>query len=617
MKSKSLLRRTRFLPGESLASLLERLTRLNYYAHPGVIGQICHQHAEHSYQLDNVIRPQSAQTFALLGQLSGIGPEALFAASDHRFAPTLIAPGKAQVFMPWSDGASKQIVTKANVHHQLCYFRNMQFCPLCLQESAYHRLAWTPVAAAVCLQHQCLLLDQCPQCGKKVSVTELINTLCKACEANLRRGPIVSVAGDELGLLSQQAIQHWLSVAPAPVLPPGRTLPNHPPNVMYHLLGNLRQNLTECQDDWSNLPEPLADLSAQFPEQFNRRKRMSPREAYYLYRAALRGVLDWPQGLGAFLDAYSQRNPKTQASSKLHIRLGTFWHWSQKDWQGPEFQFVRHGLVDYLMTRDIPFPQAMLWRHRDVPWFIEQTGLWTPEHAAQALGISIQGLHRFFPNGPLDQCLWPHSYPGQPMFQREKVLSIQRQWKTGLPLTHACYWLGLSEQQVVTLVRLGSLAIECGLDNPDHTAWILNRQSVEAFFEAVTSRLARYPGCPHKLASLYQITYWTSHAGVDDGMLLKGVAEGLLTGYQREPTIRSLANVCFLLAKPFALSDAIYAQRGWISDHTFARQKGISVQVILDWVDAGLIEPVAIFISGAFFESQQIEQLAAEHLPAV
>lgn len=614
---KPLLRRTPLLPGESLASLLERLARLNYYTRPNVIGQICYQHLERFYQLDNVIRPQAAQTFALLGQLSGIGPEALFAASDHRFAPTLTAPDKTQDRMPWLDGASKQIVTRANAHRQLCYFRNVQFCPLCLQESAYHRLAWTPVAAAVCLQHQCLLLDQCPQCGKRVSVTELINTRCKACEANLRQGPAVSVAGDELGLLSQRAVQHWLSVAPAPVLPPSHTLPHHPANVMYHLLGKLLHNLIDCQDDWSNLPEPLADLSAQFPERYNRQKRMSPRDAYYLYRAAFRGVLDWPQGLGASLDAYSQRNPKAQDSPKPHIRLGAFWHWSQKDPQDPEFQFVRHALVDYLMTRDIPFPQKMLWRYRNAPWFIEQTGLWDPERTAQALGISIQELHGFFSEGLLDQCLWPHSRPGRPMYQREKVLSIQRQWKTGFPLLHACHWLGLSEQQVVTLVRLSSLTVESGLDNPDPTAWVLDRQSVEAFFDAVTRRLTLYQGRPRKIAPLDRAAYWTKYVGVDGAMLLKGVVEGVLTGYKREPTINSLASVCFPYVKPFALSDAIYAQRGWISENTFVRQKGIDIQVVLDWENAGLIEPVAVFPAGAFFESQQIEQLAAEHLPAV
>lgn len=614
MKQPLFLQRTRLLPGESLPSLLERLTRLNHYPNSGIIDWICHERTDRASKAYKATRPSSIQTFLFLSQLSGISPDTLFAASDHRFAPALTAPGQTKVFMPWMDGESKQIVTKSILSRRLCSVFSTQFCPLCLAESAYHRLSWTPVAATICLQHQCLLLERCPGCGKEVSMQEVVDKYCRTCEADLSRGSTISVVGDELGILSQQVIQHWLSVAPAPTLPLGRTLPNHPPNILYHFLDKLRQILIECQDDWSNLPEPLADLSKQIPERSDATKRMSPRDAYYLYRAAFRGILDWPQGLDAFLHAYSQRNPKSQASSRLNIRLGTFWRWSQRDWLDPEFEFVQQGLVHHLMSRDIPFPQSMLQCYKDVSWFIEQTDLWTQERTMQTLGISIQVLRRFLPDGPLGQCLWLGGTPRQPMFKRETVLSVKRQWETGLPLKHACYWLGLLESQVVELVQLGSLTVECGLDSPDYADWVLHWQSVEAFFEAVAGQLTQYQGLPHEIASLNQIVYWTSHAGIDGATLLKSVADGILTGYKREPTIHSLANVCFLEAKPFALAETIYAQRGWISTCTFAQKTGIDTQVVEEWVSAGLIEPVAKFVYDKLFERQEIEQLAAEHL---
>ncbi|MCP4539485.1 MAG: hypothetical protein GY832_20305 [Chloroflexi bacterium] len=183
-----------------------------------------------------------------------------------------------------------------------------------------------------------------------------------------------------------------------------------------------------------------------------------------------------------------------------------------------------------------------------------------------------------------------------------------------MPLKHACYWLGLLESQVVELVQLGSLTVECGLDSPDCADWVLNWQSVKAFFDGVAGQLTQYQGWLHKIASLNQTVYWTSLAGIDSAMLLKSVADGILTGYKREPTIHSLAHVCFLDAKPFALVETIYAQRGWISTCTLAKKTGIDTQVVEEWVSAGLIEPVAKFVYDKLFDLQEIEQLAAEYL---
>jgi hypothetical protein len=110
------------------------------------------------------------------------------------------------------------------------------------------------------------------------------------------------VASDEAGIFSQQVIQHWLSVAPAPQLPRDAVLPEQPPDVLYCLLDGLRLSLCVCHTDWPNLPDPLAGLAAQIGEVPSSRTRPSPTDAYYLYRAAFQGICPWPQGLYAFFD---------------------------------------------------------------------------------------------------------------------------------------------------------------------------------------------------------------------------------------------------------------------------------------------------------------------------
>jgi hypothetical protein len=427
----SLLRRTQLLPGESLPSLLERLAQLNYYPHSGVLGWICRERIGDSAPQNNIARPKQAQTFFQLAQLTQISPDELFAASDHRFAPILTSPERVPVLMLWPEESPKATMTSALAHRRLTPTSAARFCPLCLKTSAYHRLSWIPTAAAICLQHQCLLAHQCPQCRNRVSVAEIVKRCCKTCQADLSTAHVVSVADDAMGILSQQAIQHWLSLASAPALPDGYTLPQHPPAVLYRLLYDLCRGLIACQKEWPRLSVPLDSLDERVSVPIHLYRQLTPSQAFYLYRAAFTGILNWPQGLFQFLDAYAQRNITSQTSSRATIRLGPLWcRWLWKAWRCSQFEFLHQCLVDYLMARGISLPYPLLEYFKERPWFIARTGLWSAERTAQALDISIQGLRQFLSDGPLSKCLWPDSRPSAPLFERDKVLAVKHEWET-------------------------------------------------------------------------------------------------------------------------------------------------------------------------------------------
>ena len=608
-----LLRRSELLPGESLPSLLERLARFNYYHHAGVIAWICRDRAGDCSR-DYFARPRRLQTFRQLAHLTLTSADKLFAASDHRFAPVLAPPGQAQTVMLWSDGEPRPMVTSGVVRYQLRSSTAVQFCPLCLQEAAYHRLSWVPVAAAICLEHQCLLVHHCPRCGKRMSVAEIVRRTCQACRADPSTGQPVSVAGDDLGVLSQQVIQWWLSIAPPPELPPGCTLPSRHPAVIYHLLGILRGALLACQDGWPRLPDPLGALSGQIKERLNPREKMSPESAYYLFRAAFQGVLNWPQGFHRFLDAYSRRNPQARTSSSLTGRLGRLGtHEFRSLWRHPECEYAEQGLASYLVTRNIPFPQMMINRYRNAPAVAERAGLWTQERAAKALGISASLLGRLFQPGPLIECLPPSSIADLSLLERDRVLAVKKQWKSGLSMNHVCRWLGLTQWEVVRLAALGALVVERGSKNDDGADWTFNRQSVVAFFETVAENLTLYHGHPDNLIFLAEAAFLTQEVGVDSAMLLKGVADGTLPAFKLTRSLPSLFHVRFLDGTVLSLPNLIYAKQGWVSGREFARQKGIPHGAVHMWVRSGLVEPAATFgLFWNYFDARDIEQFADE-----
>lgn len=82
-----------------------------------------------------------------------------------------------------------------------------QFCPRCLAETTYHRLAWLPQAVSVCLAHRCLLVKGCPRCGARLKIVDVVEGCCGQCDFDLRTSSTISVADDAFSLFSQDLIQ--------------------------------------------------------------------------------------------------------------------------------------------------------------------------------------------------------------------------------------------------------------------------------------------------------------------------------------------------------------------------------------------------------------------------
>ncbi len=128
----ALLRRTQLLPGKSLASVLERLTQLNYYPSARTLQQICRNCLEAPANQDELRLPRWVETFLQLADLTHIAPEELFAASDHRFAPFLTSPQQPPVEIPWTGLTSKAISTSNLAQGRLRSPSAVQYCPHCL-----------------------------------------------------------------------------------------------------------------------------------------------------------------------------------------------------------------------------------------------------------------------------------------------------------------------------------------------------------------------------------------------------------------------------------------------------------------------------------------------------
>ena len=608
-----LLRRTAVLPNESLASLLERLTHLNFYETCGLLQTVGRERLAAVQIEDDLMQPTRLETFQQLACLTRLSLDELYEASNQRFAAGLVPLDQTARPMPWLDNTTRPRLAARWARDHLRPTDATQFCPLCLKAAAYHRLSWTPCAAAICLEHLCLLTDRCHRCWHRTTVADLVNRRCPICKADLRRARRISIAHDRLGVQSQQVIQAWFRVAKVPVETIAAChLPAQPPRVLYQLLQLLARELLVGKSEWANLPRPLNGLANSIAAAIDRHRRLTPEQAYFLYRSAFAGLVDWPEGFDRWLDAYSGWEASGTQSPRLKCLTRLQHDCLRSDWSATPLALVQGELLNYVLKRDLPLAPSVVKHLKEVPWFIEQTGLWTEEHTAQCLELPVAELRRFYPHGSLADCYWSRSQPHAPRFQQAAVLAVKHRWATGWSLKDAASWLGLQPADVLRLTELGLLSMT-GEWQGDADQGLFDRQAVKAFFEQVCARLEPYPESRRDLLLLTPALYEVSDRGVDIAVLLQCVLTGLVTAYHHEPGIEALYRIYFIQSSLFGLPDRLYATRGWISGDHFAYEYDFAPYLIREWLAAGQIEATISFGRWHYFDHQQLKELAARH----
>ena len=609
-----LLRRTAFLPNESLASLLARLIQLNFYTSSGLLRTIGRERLARLGIQDQLAHPGRLETFQQLAHLTGLPLEELYAASDQ---PFVHQPGPfdpvAQA-MSWSDQTTRPCLDSPWADEHLRADDAAQFCPLCLKASAYHRRQWIPYAAAICLEHLCLLTDRCARCWHRTTVTDLVSGRCPTCQANLRRIRPVSIAHDSLGLRSQQVIQAWFKVA----TPPAEALaachlPSAEPHVLYHLLMLLARQLRKGQADWPSLPRPLNGLANAIAATIKPRHRLTPEQAYFLYRSAFVGLRDWPEGFHQLLDAYGgydEAQPTTPTRTRCLLRFQR--DWLKFDWVDSPLAFVQRELLNYLWQRGFKLSSAALNGLQNVAWFVDRTDLWTDEQTAQVLNLSLPDLRRFAPHGSLAHCYWPPSRAHLIRFKRSEILAVKRRWAEGWSLADASSWLGVSVAEVKRLVDMGLLLAHNAVHEVDLEQGVFNPQVVRDFFQRIVGCLQLNPEGRRGLIPLYEAVWEVRDAGIDFAMLLQCVLDGQVVAYRRPAEVESLHHIDFSQLAILRLPDQLYAARGLVSGHHFAYEYGLECRLIREWVAAGMLQPALTFDFSCYFDQQQLKELAAQ-----
>lgn len=216
-----------------------------------------------------------------------------------------------------------------------------KICPLCLSEDPYCRRIWDIVGVTTCPKHKCLLIDECPNCMRRITWVRKRVSVCP-CEFDWREAEVTPVEESELALtyhvhrLCRLSTDNRAGKFPVNrILDRGFTLQDVL-SVLFFFVGQYRgMSLTT-----GKLLHPVGkneDLHVLF------------NKAYCVFE-------DWPNNFHTFLHSridHERILPLSQQrlKSPLYRDFGKFYVSVYKILSAKQFDFIREAFVDYLVKR--------------------------------------------------------------------------------------------------------------------------------------------------------------------------------------------------------------------------------------------------------------------------
>ena len=320
MEIQRLLRTAKPEADESFMGYILRLTELNGYKSPSWLMSsvgLNHSLSRHSCSFIS----ESSEPLKLLAGLSGI-----------------TAPELAQL--------TYQLVND----YQHCSFFGVsidrhcirpgwpKICPECLRENAYCHRAWECALITVCHIHECMLLDECPNCGRPIMWSRGSVSRC-SCKFDWREAPVKSVKEQELKVTR---IIHYLCGLPCDEAI-SSTLAQH--NLVPKL--SLQAFISAIVFMAGQL-QGLSVITCTGLLPVSRRKELHTfiTQASYIFE-------DWPNSFYQFLREWSTQERNTSLAgqrlkSPLYRDFGKLYLGLYTILEDEQFDFIRDAFIDYL-----------------------------------------------------------------------------------------------------------------------------------------------------------------------------------------------------------------------------------------------------------------------------
>lgn len=599
----ALLNRSHPYPQETLTSWMWRLTLENYLPSPSILLRYLHQKAVQTTPIlqHQLLHMQTPALFQGFSELMYLSPSELYVHTLHIFAHALTHPGQANETIELSSGETVKLIPP-RLHHDF-YTRRFGWCPKCLAQARCVRLHWHIPFVTCCTTHHCWLLNHCPYCEKHITEADIVTGVCADCGFRLEEAEAVPVPEDDLLFILQRTVMSWLYGTQ----PPDLGFPQTTENVLLRVLLGLRYATQRAGNGWEfhhfppHIPRPNLDIL--------QHRLLTRFERGSLYTTAFRGVVDWPHGFYAFLDAYRTR-PACKGRLGLRGQLGQIYvKWISRFWAHESFDFVQTAYNSYLLA-NFPATQIVsIQRAQIYPELVVQTDYLTLHHASAVFDIAPTTLHWLIAVGKLKAHNIP-PYPNRIWLARDELEAVQLERKKAVPLAVVSRLLGVGKQRVYAMLQAGLLNLSTGfVANPDPGIGI-ELSTVHTFLSDLQQRVTiAQPDKVLKPVSLVKLCLHLATLGVNLPDVFQYILDGRLTAHHPRPDLLPLTDLWFLPETVTGIFSDIKEEHDWMGLVEVLAYLKVGRGLLQYFMDKGYLLPDKSFERKHFFRRAEVVAL--------
>jgi hypothetical protein len=586
---------------ETLTSWLWRLALANHLPSPALL--LLHLRQAVSSQTPTVrhilLNLRETALFGALGELTSTSAPTIYTHTLHRFAHALTLPDQPDEWLQLTaDETVRLLQPRMNCDG---YTPHFAWCPTCLAEARYVRLYWHVPFVACCTVHRCWLRDACPRCQGKLTEQDILNGCCGHCGFCLDTASAIPVPEDDLLFRLQTTLMSWLYQTP----PPDLGLPDAPVHVLLRILHGLRYAAQRAGNAWvfhhipPNIPRPDLDILTH--------RKLTLYERGSLYSTAFRGLVDWPHGFHAFLDAYRQR-PAPRERTGLRREFGTLYiSWINRFWKSPLLEFVQTAFNDYLLAHISANCIVYSTRSRDYPQLLDQLDYVDLHHTVRYLHSSPYSVYRLMEEGHLPRCTFEND-AFSVWFKRQDVEALRRQWERYVPFLDVVQQLGISKRltrQLITAQLLRAVPDDAGINR----RWLfIYEDSLPALLQSLKpcTTIQAQPPPEHVLLRDVCIRHGGS-VSLNLVQLLQRVQAGQLAAYHADETLLPLGEMWFRVEDIDTLSEAVKTERNWLSKSDVCTYLNVRWQRLKHLLVSGILSPKQGSGNKQFFDRTEVQ----------
>jgi len=591
-------------PQETLKSWLWRLALTNYLDSPRPLLKILERGVPDTVLIWQQVntRIREKRVFEALAEVTHTTARTVYDHTLHRFAHALVPPTRSLDWLHLSGDVS--VALPPTKLYRDFHLPGPRWCPACLAETRAVRLHWHIPPVTCCVQHGCWLQEGCPFCAAAVSEEDLVLGQCMTCGRSLDRlEPVLMEVDDEL-FVWQKTLMAWLYQTETPAL----GLPSVPVNTQLTVLRGLRYAAQRAGNDWTF----HARLSSVPPSDLYilKQLRLTVYESGSLYTTAFRGLLNWPHGFDAFLDAYRQR-PEPSEPTGLRRELGTLYiSWLSRFWKHSAFAFVQAAFNEYLLEHMPPFKVIYSTRTRDYPELLERVSHLDMNRTRLYLKSSVLSIHRLVDEGHLTVHRFEDNADGV-WFARQQLDELIERWQQHLPFLDVVEQLAISKRLVKELLDARLLQTVPASAGWKRTGIYVYKDSLHAFLDRLRARTAIQPQPPTEHMLLRDVCIL--HGGsvqLNLVELLQRVLNGQIAAYHASETLLPLGDMWFLAADIVPLDEHVKTEQRWLNKGEVRAYLRISIPQLHQLIDCDLLIPQKQFGPKQFFAKSNVASVA-------